>query len=93
MVITGGQSLLNFIGNDNIQNITSLRDCINQANKICGCQKQRKANKFEECDKIYVSIVNNTLYNLIEYLQTKTNDEEIIFYHHGHHQIKRIKLR
>jgi hypothetical protein len=93
MVITSGQSLINLVDKDNLSHFVSLKDCLIQANKICGCQKQRKINKAQECDKIYVNIVNNVLPTLLDYLRTKTIDNDIIFYHHGHHEIKRIKLR
>lgn len=93
MVITSGQGLVNLVDKDNLSNFISLKDCLIQANRICACQKQRKANKAEECDKIYVNIVNTVLPNMLDYLRTKTNDPDIMFYHHGHHEIKRIKLR
>lgn len=93
MVVTSGQGLINLVDKDNLSTFVSLKDCISQAARICHCQKQRKSNKAEECDRIYVNIVNNILPTMLDYLRTKTNDPEIVFYHHGHHEIKRIKLR
>lgn len=92
MVITSGQGLINIVDKDNLSIFSELKDCINQANRICACQRQRKSIKMEECDKIYVRIVTTILPTMLDYLKTKTIDPEIVFYHHGNHEVKRIKL-
>lgn len=93
MNINGYQDFLSKFGNDNISAIDPLKNCYAVLQKICSCQKQRKTNKSEECNKIYINIVNSTIVNMTDYLKTKTTDQEIIFYHNGSHEIKRIKLR
>ena len=93
MIIGNYQAFNAFIGKDNIQNIDSLRNCIAQLNKICSCQKQKKNQKSEECNNIYIMLVNNNIASMIDYLRTKTTDSEIVFNHNSHHEIRRIKLR
>lgn len=93
MNIGSYQSLVNFIGRNNLAAIKPLEDCIAQLGAICGCQKQRKNQKSEECNKIYVGLVNNVLPSLTDYLRNKTNDSEIVFTQNGGHEIRRIKLR
>lgn len=93
MTIGNYQSFNNFVANDNVNEFNSLKNCIAVLNKICNCQKQRKAAKSEECNNIYINIINNNVSNMIDYFRTKTTDDEIIFYHNGSHEIKRIKLR
>lgn len=93
MTVNGYQDFLSKFGNDNISAIDTLKNCYTTLQKICHCQKQRKVNKSEECNKIYINIINSTIINMTDYLKTKTTDQEIIFYHSGPHEIKRIKLR
>lgn len=93
MTIGGYQDFANRFGNDNISAFNDLKNCINVVGKICNCQKQRKANKSEECNKIYISLVHTVIVGMTDYLKTKTNDEEIIFLSNGPHEISRIKLR
>lgn len=93
MIVGGYQDFINKFGNDNISSIDNLKNCLLILGKICNCQKQRKHLKSEECNKVYINLVNSTISNMIEYLRTKTTDDEIIFYHNGSHEIKRIKLR
>jgi len=93
MNIGGYQDFLNKFGKDNIPTVEPLKVCYDSVQKICNCQKQRKINKSEECNNIYINIINFTISNMVEYLKTKTTDSEIIFYHNGSHEIKRIKLR
>lgn len=93
MIVNGYQDFLNKFGNDNIPGITSLKNCQGVLQKICSCQKQRKAIKSEECNKIYINIVQSTIVHMSDHLMSKTNDQEIIFYNNGSHEIKRVKLR
>lgn len=92
MNINGFQDFINKFGNDNIASINTLKDCVTAVSKICNCQKQRKSAKVEECNNLYISIVNSKIVNMIEYLKTKTEDSEIVFYYNGSHEIKRFKL-
>lgn len=93
MNISSPQALLGLIGNDNIQSLSDLRSCILSVNKICSCQKQRKSQKAEECNNIYIQFINSNAYSLLEYFKTKTSDDVIIFTHGSNHEIKRFKLR
>lgn len=93
MTVSGYQDFINKFGNDNISAFDSLKNCIAVCNKICNCQKQRKAIKSEECNQVYINLVNTIVSNMVDYLRTKTTDNEIIFYQVGNHEIKRIKLR
>lgn len=93
MIVNGHQDFLNKFGNDNIPVINPLKNCQAVLQKICNCQKQRKVAKGEECNNIYINIINSSIVNMIDYLKSKTTDQEIIFYHNGCHEIKRIKLR
>jgi hypothetical protein len=93
MIIGNYQEFINIFGNDNISQFNTLKNCISVLNKICSCQRQRKAIKAEECNILYINLVNSTVVNMIDYLKLKTSDSEIIFYHNGSHEIKRIKLR
>ncbi len=93
MTVGGYQDFINKFGNDNITSFDNLKNCILICNKICNCQKQRKHIKSEECNNLYINLVNYTMVNMLDYLRTKTADDEIVFYHNGSHEIKRIKLR
>jgi hypothetical protein len=93
MNVNGHQDFINKFGNDNIAAFNNLKNCIAVCNGICNCQKQRKAIKVEECNKIYVNLVNTVVSNMIDYLRTKTTDDIIVFCEVGNHEIKRIKLR
>jgi len=93
MNIGSYQAFLGFIGKDTVPMVDRLQNCVKQLNIICNCQRSRKSQKSEECNKIYIDLVNSTVGNLIDYLKTKTTDSEIIFSHNGSHEIKRIKLR
>lgn len=93
MIVNGYQDFLSKFGGDNISAIDPLRNCQAVLQKICSCQKQRKSNKSEECNRIYINIVSSVIVNMSDYLKTKTTDQEIIFYHNGCHEIKRVKLR
>lgn len=93
MTVSGYQDFINKFGNDNITAFEPLKGCIHVLNKICACQKQRKSAKAEECNNFYINLVSSTVVNMVDYLRTKTTDGEIIFYHNGSHEIKRIKLR
>lgn len=92
MNVNGYQDFINKFGNDNIVAFDSLKNCVLTLNKICNCQKQRKIIKSNECNNIYINLVKTTMTNMVGYLQSKTSDSEIIFYHNGSHEIKRIKL-
>jgi len=93
MNVGGYQDFINKFGNDNISFFNPLKNCQSVLNKICNCQKQRKALKSEECNNLYINTINSSVSNLVEYFKTKTTDPEIVFYHNGSHEIKRIKLR
>jgi len=93
MTIGSYQAFNNLVEKDNIQSFNSLKECISSVNRICNCQKQRKTAKSEECNRLYVQIVNSIAVNMVEYFKTKTNDSEITFTHNGPHVIKTIKLR
>ena len=93
MIVNGYQDFLNKFGNDNISALNPLRNCHAVLQKICSCQKQRKAVKSEECNNIYINIIQSTIVHMTDYLKTKTTDREIIFCHNGCHEIKRVKLR
>jgi hypothetical protein len=92
MNISGPQSLLNFIGSDNIPSVSNLRSCILSVGNICSCQKQKKIQKSEECNNIYIQFVNSNCAGLLEYFKSKTSDDTIIFTHGSNHEIKRFKL-
>jgi hypothetical protein len=93
MTVGGYQDFINKFGADNIPSIDNLKNCLLILGKICNCQKQRKHLKSEECNKVYINLINSTISNMVDYLKTKTTDDEIIFYYNGSHEIKRIKLR
>lgn len=93
MIIGSFVALNNLVTKDNIPAFASLTNCIQSFDKICSCQKQRKTLKHDECNKIYINLVNSVVPSLLEYLRTKTADEEIIFYHNGHNLINKFKLR
>lgn len=93
MNIGSYQAFLGFIGKDSVPMVDRLQNCVKQLNGICSCQRSRKSQKAEECNKIYIDLVNSTIGNLVDYLKTKTTDNEIIFSHNGNHEIKIIKLR
>jgi hypothetical protein len=93
MIVTSYQDFVNKFGNDNIGQFDPIKNCITVLGKICACQKQRKAFKGEECNRVYINIVNTTVPTLVEYFKTKTLDEEITFFHNGSHLIRKIKLR
>lgn len=93
MNVTGFQDFINKFGNDNIPEFSELKNCLTVLNKICNCQRQRKSIKSEECNNIYIRTIHSYSNRVIEYFKTKTGDNEIIFYHNGSHEIKRIKLR
>jgi hypothetical protein len=93
MNIGSYQALINLLGSDNITSLDRLKDCLTGANKICNCQKQRKNQKHEECNTLYINFVSSHASDLINYFSTKTTDNEIIFSHGSNHVIKTIKLR
>jgi len=93
MIISNYQSFLGFIGKDSVHMVDKLQNSVKQLNGICNCQRSRKSQKSEECNKIYIEIVSTTLNNLTDYLRTKTTDNEIVFSHNSNHEINRIKLR
>lgn len=93
MNIGSHQSLLNLIGSDNVPGIDRLKDCISTLGKICNCQKQRKNQKQEECNVLYINFVTANTNNLVEYFKSKTQDNEIIFSYGSNHIIKTLKLR
>ena len=93
MTIGSYQALVNFVGSDNVPVVSRLKDCLMQLNKICSCQKQRKGQKSEECNTLYINTVISHSSELVEYFKTKTNDGEVVFSHNGCHVIKTIKLR
>lgn len=92
MNVNGYQDFLNKFGNDNVTEFNNLKNCALTLHKLCNCQKQRKIAKSEECNKIYINLVNSTIGNLLDYLRTKTEDSEIIF-SSSSHELKRFKLR
>lgn len=92
MTVNGFQDFINKFGNDSVSQFNPLLNCSSVVNRICNCQKQRKAAKVEECTKIYINTVQSLTEESINYLKTKTSDTEIIFYYAGSHEIKRIKL-
>ena len=93
MNIGSHQALVNLIGSEHIVSMDRLKDCLQQVNKICSCQKQRKNQKHEECNVLYINFVISHASDLIDYFRTKTADNEIIFSHGSNHIIKTIKLR
>ena len=93
MIIGSYQALIQLIGNDNISSIGRLKECLAGLNKICSCQKQRKNQKQEECNTLYINFVSSHASELINYFRMKTTDDEITFSYGGSHTIKTIKLR
>lgn len=93
MIINGYQAFFNLVNGDNINAFSSVSNCVTTLNKICNCQKARRVAKSEECNKNYINIVNTVLPTMLDYLKGKTQDGEIVFFHSGCHEIKRIKLR
>jgi hypothetical protein len=93
MNIGSHQALVNLLASEHIVSMDRLKDCIQQVNKICSCQKQRKNQKHEECNVLYINFVISHASDLIDYFRTKTTDNEIIFSHGSNHVIKTIKLR
>ena len=93
MNIGSYQACLNFIGSDQIPAVNNLRDCVTQLSKICGCQKQRKSQKSEECNVLYINFASTVAPNMVEYFKTKTGDDTIIFTHGSNHIISTIRLR
>lgn len=93
MNIGSHQALINLIGSDNIVSIDRLKDCLHGLSKICSCQKQRKSQKQEECNTLYINFVSSHASDLVNYFKTKTTDDEIIFSYGSNHVIKTIKLR
>jgi hypothetical protein len=93
MIIGSYQSLIQLIGNDNVSSIDRLRECLAGLSKICSCQKQRKTQKQEECNTLYINFVSSHASELAGYFKTKTTDDEITFSYGGNHVIKTIKLR
>lgn len=93
MNVGSAQALLNMIGSDNVPSVANVRNCIQSLNKICSCQRQRKAQKSEECNGVYVNFVNSQAPGLLEYFKTKTKDDTIVFTYGSNHEIKRFKLR
>lgn len=87
------QSLINLIGSENIIHIDRLKDCLLGLNKICSCQKQRKNQKQEECNTLYINFVMTHASDLVELFKSKTKDNEITFSYGSNHVIKTIKLR
>jgi hypothetical protein len=93
MNIGSHQALVNLLASEHIVSMDRLKDCLQQVNKICSCQKQRKNQKHEECNVLYINFVISHASDLIDYFRTKTTDNEIIFSHGSNHVIKTIKLR
>jgi hypothetical protein len=93
MIIGSFVALNNLTSKDNISAFAPLSNCIQTFDKICSCQKQRKTIKHDECNKIYINLVNSVVPSLLDYFRSKTSDEEIIFYHNGHNLINKFKLR
>lgn len=93
MNIGSHQALVNLLSSEHIVSMDRLKDCLQQVNKICSCQKQRKNQKHEECNVLYINFVISHASDLIDYFRTKTTDNEIIFSHGSNHVIKTIKLR
>ncbi len=93
MNIGSHQALVNLLASEHIVSIDRLKDCLQQVSKICSCQKQRKNQKHEECNVLYINFVISHASDLIDYFKTKTTDNEIIFSHGSNHVIKTIKLR
>jgi hypothetical protein len=57
MNIGSHQALVNLIGTDNIVSINTLKDCLQGLNQICNCQKQRKNQKQEQCNAMYINLI------------------------------------
>lgn len=93
MIIGGYQAFHNLVNNDNVPSFSALKNCVTIVSKICNCQKARKNAKIDECEKMYIGLVQSTATNMVEYFKSKTNDSEIIFYHGGSHEILRLQLR
>jgi hypothetical protein len=93
MIIGSHQALIQLIGKDNISSVDRLRECLAGLNKICSCQKQRKTQKQEECNTLYINFASSHASELTDYFKTKTTDNEITFSYGGSHVIKTIKLR
>jgi hypothetical protein len=93
MNIGSHQALVNLLASEHIVSMDRLKDCLQQVSKICSCQKQRKNQKHEECNVLYINFVTLHASDLINYFRTKTTDDEIVFSHGSNHVIKTIKLR
>ena len=93
MNIGSYQGLIEFTAKESPAQFQGLKNCMLQINAICNCQKGRKRTKSEECNKMYVTLVNTVIPTMIEYFKTKTEDSDIIFTESGNHEIKRLKLR
>lgn len=93
MNIGSHQAFINLIGTDNAVSINTLKDCLQGLNQICNCQKQRKNQKQEECNAMYINLIISHASNLVDYFKTKTTDNEITFSYGSNHIIKTIKLR
>lgn len=93
MNIGSYQALINLTGTDNIVSIDRLKDCLNGLGKICSCQKQRKNQKQEECNTMYINFVISHASDLVNYFKSKTTDDEITFSYGSNHIIKTVKLR
>ena len=93
MTISTYQQFFNSIKGKNIPVESQLGNCITLLNNICSCKKQQKANKSEECNVIYITFVKTQAESYINLFRTMTTDENIIFKHNTHHDIKTLKLR
>lgn len=93
MNIGSYQACLGFVGNDQLPELSNLRNCVAQLSKICSCQKSRKSQKSEECNVLYINFASKSAPNMVEYFKTKTNDSTITFTYGSNHVISTIKLR
>ena len=93
MNIGSPQALIQLMQNDNITSIDKLKECLHSLGRICSCQKQRKNQKHEECNTMYINFVSSNVSNLADYFKTKTTDNEITFSYGSNHILKTIKLR
>lgn len=93
MTISSYQQFANLVSDSNNPNLKAITNCLGVANRICACQKEVKARKNEECNILYIKVVNTVVPTILDYFKTKTNDADIIFCHNGCHEIKRFRLR
>ena len=71
MNIGSHQALVNLLASEHIVSMDRLKDCLQQVSKICSCQKQRKNQKQDECNTLYINFVTLHASDLINYFRNK----------------------